>query len=220
MPLIKSSSKAARAVNVRRLIDEGYPPRQAVAIAYSTQRAAKAKNKAGETLSTGPAYYEAARKKAVAWVSKNRPGLTGPAWYAAVRDAYHAILDRGGSNMAGGKRRNRAGVDVDTLARIARHARSVMREQFDGWVSFGKLRDPIGHAQVIRWLMERQADRTDAGYKRNAERFGEREAAFRKGMADEAHDLISEITIKLDPVYVASLKKSNKAGGKRRGARR
>lgn len=47
MPLIKRSSKAARAVNVRRLIDEGYPPRQAVAIAYSTQRAAKAKNRAG-----------------------------------------------------------------------------------------------------------------------------------------------------------------------------
>jgi hypothetical protein len=109
MPLIKRSSKAARAVNVRRLIDEGYPPRQAVAIAYATQRAARAKNKAGETLSTGPAYYEAARKKAVAWVNKNQPGLTGPAWYAAVRDAYHAILDRGGSNMAGGKRHNRAG---------------------------------------------------------------------------------------------------------------
>lgn len=48
MPLIKRSSKAARAVNVRRLIDEGYPPRQAVAIAYSTQRAAKAKNRAGK----------------------------------------------------------------------------------------------------------------------------------------------------------------------------
>lgn len=48
MPLIKRSSKAARAVNVRRLIDEGYPPRQAVAIAYATQRAAKAHNRAGK----------------------------------------------------------------------------------------------------------------------------------------------------------------------------
>lgn len=48
MPLIKSSSKTARARNVRRLLDEGYPPRQAVAIAYSTQRAAAAQNRAGK----------------------------------------------------------------------------------------------------------------------------------------------------------------------------
>lgn len=50
MPLVKSSSKAARQKNICRLIDEGYPPMQAVAIAYSTQRAAKAKNRAGDPL--------------------------------------------------------------------------------------------------------------------------------------------------------------------------
>ena len=268
MPLIKRSSKAARAVNVRRLIDEGYPPRQAVAIAYSTQRAAKAKNRAGKppkaprppagTPTSGDLYVlhteledhekrngqpqplnafgatsmGAIRKMLKAgylapaigyprgyWVTTGLADSALHEWRLRHAGVY-GIPANYGQNAAGGKRRNRAGVDVDTLARIARHARSVMREQFDGWVSLGKLRDPIGHAQVIRWLMERQADRTDAGYKRNAERFGEREAAFRKGMADEAHDLISEITIKLDPVYVASLKKSNKAGGKRRGARR
>ncbi|MEY5060452.1 MAG: hypothetical protein RIS45_373 [Planctomycetota bacterium] len=48
MPLIKRSSKAARATNIRRLIDEGYPPRQAVAIAYATQRAAR--NRAGGSM--------------------------------------------------------------------------------------------------------------------------------------------------------------------------
>ena len=40
MPLIKSTSKKAFAKNVKKEIAAGKPPRQAVAIAYSTKRAA------------------------------------------------------------------------------------------------------------------------------------------------------------------------------------
>jgi hypothetical protein len=41
MPLVKSSSKAAFRTNVKKEIAAGKPPKQAVAIAYSTKRAAK-----------------------------------------------------------------------------------------------------------------------------------------------------------------------------------
>jgi len=40
MPLIKSTSKKAFKENVRKEIAAGKPPKQAVAIAYSTKRAA------------------------------------------------------------------------------------------------------------------------------------------------------------------------------------
>jgi hypothetical protein len=40
MPLIKSTSKKAFQKNVKTEIAAGKPPKQAVAIAYSTQRAA------------------------------------------------------------------------------------------------------------------------------------------------------------------------------------
>jgi hypothetical protein len=45
MPLIKSTSKKARQENIRREIDAGKPPRQAVAIGYSEQRQARKKTK-------------------------------------------------------------------------------------------------------------------------------------------------------------------------------
>ena len=38
MPLVKSKSKTAFSENVKRLIAEKYPKKQAVAIAYSKQR--------------------------------------------------------------------------------------------------------------------------------------------------------------------------------------
>lgn len=41
MPLRKSTSKKSRQFNIRKLIDEGYKPKQAVAIAYSVQRKGK-----------------------------------------------------------------------------------------------------------------------------------------------------------------------------------
>jgi len=43
MPLVKSSSKAAFRTNVKKEIAAGKPPKQAVAIAYSTKRAAAKK---------------------------------------------------------------------------------------------------------------------------------------------------------------------------------
>lgn len=46
MPLIKSTSKDAFKKNVKREIAAGKPPKQAVAIAYSTKRAAAKKTKA------------------------------------------------------------------------------------------------------------------------------------------------------------------------------
>ena len=45
MPLIKSRSKKAFDTNVKTEIAAGKPPRQAVAIAYATQRAAAKKPK-------------------------------------------------------------------------------------------------------------------------------------------------------------------------------
>lgn len=44
MPLVKSSSKNAFRKNVATEIKAGKPPKQAVAIAYSTKRAAAKKN--------------------------------------------------------------------------------------------------------------------------------------------------------------------------------
>ena len=41
MPLIQSSSDAARAANIRELIHSGKPVKQAVAIGYSVQRKGK-----------------------------------------------------------------------------------------------------------------------------------------------------------------------------------
>jgi hypothetical protein len=41
MPLIKSASKAARETNVKREIEAGKDPKQAVAISYSVQRKAE-----------------------------------------------------------------------------------------------------------------------------------------------------------------------------------
>jgi hypothetical protein len=43
MPLIKSKSKEAFKTNVKREIEAGKPPKQAVAIAYSTKRRAGSK---------------------------------------------------------------------------------------------------------------------------------------------------------------------------------
>lgn len=41
MPLIKSSSKKAREMNIKKEIESGKDPKQAVAIGYSVQREAK-----------------------------------------------------------------------------------------------------------------------------------------------------------------------------------
>ena len=46
MPLVKSSSKAAFRKNVATEIKAGKPPKQAVAIAYSTKRSAAGKKMA------------------------------------------------------------------------------------------------------------------------------------------------------------------------------
>ena len=43
MPLVKGKTKSAFSENVKRLIEEGYPKKQAVAIAYDIQRRAKKK---------------------------------------------------------------------------------------------------------------------------------------------------------------------------------
>jgi hypothetical protein len=45
MPLIKSTSKKAFSMNVKKEIAAGKPPKQAVAIAYSQKRAAKKSTK-------------------------------------------------------------------------------------------------------------------------------------------------------------------------------
>jgi hypothetical protein len=45
MPLIKSTSKPAFTKNVKKEIAAGKPPKQAVAIAYATKRAASKKGK-------------------------------------------------------------------------------------------------------------------------------------------------------------------------------
>lgn len=49
MPLIKSTSKKAFEKNVKKEIAAGKPPKQAVAIAYSTKRAAAGKSSKGKT---------------------------------------------------------------------------------------------------------------------------------------------------------------------------
>jgi len=43
MPLIRSASEEAVSENIRRLVHEGYPQKQAVAIAKDIQREEKAK---------------------------------------------------------------------------------------------------------------------------------------------------------------------------------
>ena len=48
MPLIKSTSKKAFTENVKREIAAGKPPKQAVAIAYATKRAAAKKSPKGK----------------------------------------------------------------------------------------------------------------------------------------------------------------------------
>lgn len=45
MPLVKSASKKAFQENVKREMEAGKPPKQAVAIAYSVKREAKKKGK-------------------------------------------------------------------------------------------------------------------------------------------------------------------------------
>jgi len=45
MPLIKSTSKPAFTKNIKKEIAAGKPPKQAVAIAYATKRAAAKKTK-------------------------------------------------------------------------------------------------------------------------------------------------------------------------------
>lgn len=45
MPLVKSSSKKAFKENVKKEIESGKKPKQAVAIAYSVQKKAKDKKK-------------------------------------------------------------------------------------------------------------------------------------------------------------------------------
>ena len=55
MPLIKSKSKGAFAKNVKKEIAAGRPPKQAVAIAYATKRAAGGKD-------TKPAAKKAKKK--------------------------------------------------------------------------------------------------------------------------------------------------------------
>ena len=44
MPLKKSASKKAVSSNIRKMVEEGRPQKQAVAIALDTQRKAKGKN--------------------------------------------------------------------------------------------------------------------------------------------------------------------------------
>jgi hypothetical protein len=45
MPLIKSQTDEARSENIKREVEAGKPPKQAVAIAYSVQRKAKKKRR-------------------------------------------------------------------------------------------------------------------------------------------------------------------------------
>lgn len=48
MPLMKSTSKKARESNIKTEIAAGKPPKQAVAIAYATQRAASKGKSSGK----------------------------------------------------------------------------------------------------------------------------------------------------------------------------
>jgi hypothetical protein len=53
MPLIKSKTKTAFKKNVQKEVSAGKPVKQALAIAYSTQRAAAKKGKSKTTTSRG-----------------------------------------------------------------------------------------------------------------------------------------------------------------------
>jgi len=59
MPLIKSGSKEARNANIKELIRSGYPPKQAVAIAYQNQRKymRRSKGKSDNAQSMGEEYW-------------------------------------------------------------------------------------------------------------------------------------------------------------------
>lgn len=48
MPLVKTGTKKARAQNIATEVAAGKPPKQAVAIAYSVERQAKATKKKGK----------------------------------------------------------------------------------------------------------------------------------------------------------------------------
>ena len=54
MPLVKSASKEAFRKNVKAEIAAGKPEKQAVAIAYSTQRAASSTQRASNTAKSAP----------------------------------------------------------------------------------------------------------------------------------------------------------------------
>lgn len=45
MPLVPGSSKATIAANIRKLVSEGYPQKQAVAISYNTAGKGRQKQK-------------------------------------------------------------------------------------------------------------------------------------------------------------------------------
>ena len=49
MPLVEGKSKEAKSANIKRLIDEGYPSKQAVAIAYSEAGESKKKPRANKS---------------------------------------------------------------------------------------------------------------------------------------------------------------------------
>ena len=54
MPLVKSASKETFRKNVKAEIAAGKPEKQAVAIAYSTQRAASSTQRASNTAKSAP----------------------------------------------------------------------------------------------------------------------------------------------------------------------
>ena len=54
MPLVKSASKEAFRKNVKAEIAAGKPEKQAVAIAYSTQRSASSTQRASNTAKSAP----------------------------------------------------------------------------------------------------------------------------------------------------------------------
>lgn len=52
MPLIRGKSKEAQSSNIKKLRDEGYPEKQAIAISYSEQGESGAKSKTAKTAKT------------------------------------------------------------------------------------------------------------------------------------------------------------------------
>ena len=58
MPLIKSTSKGAFAKNVKAEIAAGRPPKQAVAIAYSTKRAAEKEHHSSHSAKRSDNYHK------------------------------------------------------------------------------------------------------------------------------------------------------------------